>query len=456
MDDSGSSDSAAGPPRSEDMAPCASGPCASNTRPWTGLIAHAQARIATLTDELVSRIWQQNVGYAQVHTVPEHDLYRSCYSNIGRVLQLIVAPPAAFEYDSGYFDAAHATGTGRAEQGMPLDDVLRSYRLGGQLIWEFLNDAGRHDETLDGDDLREMGTRLWKAVDATSSRVATAYRDTEIEHVRVNAQRRAALWEGLLSGRAKDPVFAQEAGRLLDLPSDRQLIVLICHQSAPGVETRLEHELRAVGVVSAWQARGGAAVGIVEEPSLDAPGRAVRELLDARIEPHVGAVGVSLPVSGLSELDIGYQQAVLALRAGGSAATGVVALDEHLPEALLLNSPELARYLAARWLEPLLALDACTREPLLETLRVWADTGGSTRATAQSLFCHRNTVINRLNRLNEILDYRISDTPIPIELALAIRACDLGAGTHADQSRRGMGGMGTVHNDSGKPWAPGS
>src|SRR5699024_12819796 len=93
------------------------------------------------------------------------------------------------------------------------------------------------------------------------------------------------------------------------------------------------------------------------------------------------------------------------------------------------------------------------RDPSLAPLRVWAGTGGSTRATAQSLFCHRNTVINRLN---EILDYRISDTPIPIELALAIRACDLGAGTHADQSRRGMGGMGTVHNDSGKPWASGS
>src|SRR5699024_11470279 len=128
-------------------------------------------------------------------------------------------------------------------------------------------------------------------------------------------------------------------------------------------------------------------------------------------------------------------------------------LDEHLPEALLLNPHQLPLYLAERWLVPLLALHACTREPLLETLRVWADTGGSTRATAQSLFCHRNTVINRLN---EILDYRISDTPIPIELALAIPACDLGASTHAEQSRRGVGGLGTVHNESGKPWASGS
>lgn len=404
-------------------------PCASPTQPWTRLIAHAQACIETLTDELVSRIWQQNLGYAQVHTVPEHDLYRSCHANIGRVLQLIVAPPAAFDHDSGYFDAAHATGSGRAAQGMPLDDVLRSYRLGGQLIWEFLNDAGRHDETLGADDLREMGTRLWKAVDATSSQVATAYRNTEIEHVRVHAQRRAALWEGLLSGRAQDPVFAQEAGRILDLPSDRQLIVLICSGPAPGLETRLEEELRAVNVPSAWQVRGGAALGVVEASSLHDQGHRLHELLDAR---QTGPVGVSLPVSGLSELDIGYQQAVLALRGGGPAASGIVALGDHLPEALLLNSPELARYLTARWLEPLLALDPCTRGPLLDTLRVWVETGGSTRVTAQSLFCHRNTVINRLNRLNQILGYRISDTPIPIEVALAVRACDVGAGSHPD------------------------
>src|SRR5699024_7939737 len=309
MDDTGSTGNVIGSPSTANT-----DQSAPQTQPWTRLITHAQDRIDTLTDELVSRIWHQNVGYAQVHTVPEHDLYRSCHTNIARVLQLIMAPPAAFEHDSGYFDAAHATGSDRAAQGMPLDDVLRSYRLGGQLIWEFLNDSGRYDEALSADDLREMGTRLWKAVDATSSRVATAYRNTEIEHVRVNAQRRAALWEGLLSGRAKDPVFAQEAGRLLDLPSDRQLMVLICSAPAPGLETRLEEELRAAGVPSAWQVRAGAALGIVEASSLRDQGNRLYEILHAR---QTGTVGVSLPVSGFSELDIGYQQAVLALRGGG-------------------------------------------------------------------------------------------------------------------------------------------
>jgi hypothetical protein len=37
-----------------------------------------------------------------------------------------------------YFDAARETGRRRAEQRMPLDDVLRSFRLGGRLVWEAL------------------------------------------------------------------------------------------------------------------------------------------------------------------------------------------------------------------------------------------------------------------------------------------------------------------------------
>ena len=385
----------------------------------TFLAMHRRARVDPLTERLVATIVADNPGYAAVRVVPLSDLRESCHDNIGRVLELLVRAVAGraggdAAQDTAY-DAARATGRRRAEQGLPLDDVLRSFRIGGRLIWDDLNEQAR--SALDADELREVGTRLWEVVDETSAQVAAAYHATERAAVRADEQLRAELWEGVLGGRAREPGFAHEVSRILDLPVTGDYLVVVAETTGT---LRLE-ELVAPRT-SAWVRRTGGAVGLV---ALGAGGPdGVRAALR---RTAAAPVGVSVVVSGLAGVDTGVRQAALAVRTL-DGRPGVAAFDDRLPEALLLTSPEVAGRLVAVWLGPLLALPALELDPLLETLEAWVATGGSTTHTAARVHCHRNTVINRLRRIATLTGQDRFEGVPPLELGLALRA--LGSGLH--------------------------
>lgn len=384
------------------------------------LAGHRRARIEPLTDRLVDTIEASNPGYRATRLVPRADLWDSCHDNIRRVLELLAAvvdgargPGEGSEALDAAYDAARATGRRRAEQGLPLDDVLRSFRMGGRLIWDDLVEQAR--SALDAEELREVGTRLWEVVDETSAQVAAAYHAAERAAVRADEQLRAELWEGLLSGRAKEPGFAHEAARILDVPVAGDYLVVVGERLDM---VRLEEALAPLP--SAWVRRSGGVVGLV--PLGRAPERVLGILRD-RVD---GPAGVSAVVSGLAGVDTGMRQASLAVRTPG--VEGLAAFDDCLPDALLLTAPEVAGRLVAVWLGPLLALPAAELDPLLDTLEAWVATGGSTTHTAARVHCHRNTVINRLRRVATLTGQDRFDGVPPLELGLALRA--LGAGAH--------------------------
>ncbi|MGH3159072.1 MAG: PucR family transcriptional regulator [Streptosporangiaceae bacterium] len=386
------------------------------------LAVRALERVPALADALMRTIHEQNPGYRIVAVVPRDDLWRSCHDNIARVLELIAKGPAeggTADTDER-FDAARATGRRRAEQGMPLDDVLRSFRLGGRLIWEALIEQAHADNLADTDGLLDVGTRVWEVVDATSAQVAAAYRAAEGELLHADAQRMASLWEGLLHGRAKDTAFAHEVSGVLGVPVEGFYVVVLTDARAGKDATRLAQQLAARDIVSAWQVRADFLVGLLalRQPALNRPLAALREALTT-------PAGVSLAVRGLAEVDTAYRQAALARRTILGDRAEVAALEERLVDALLLGSPELASQLVHRWLGGLLAIAPAERGLLLGTLQIWAATGGSIKDTADAAFCHRNTVLNRLQRMQAITGHDFADPACLAELKLALRAAAL-------------------------------
>lgn len=385
------------------------------------LAARVLQRVPALTDVLVDTIQQQNPGYRTVKVVPIDDLWRSCHDNITRVLQLLSAADRDGETPENdqFYDAARMTGQQRAEQRMPLDDVLRSFRLGGRLVWEALIDQAREEGIVDTDGLLDVATRVWEVVDATSSQVATAYHATERELVRADEQRKATLWEGLLHGRAKDLAFAYEASRTVDLPVEGPYVVVAADNraGADGRADSLGDRLAAAGITSAWQVRGDTLVGLIALGSaeLSAAVTALRRLLPV-------PAGVSFVVQGLGEADTGYQQATLARRTIDLGRAEIVALEHRLPEALLLGSPDLAARLVRQWLGPLLELPAADRQLLLDTIETWVAAAGSTARTAETMHCHRNTIINRLRRIRALTGQDLTTDILRVELQLALRA----------------------------------
>ena len=389
------------------------------SRTAKALVAKVLTRVPELTDALVRIIGEQNTGYERVGVVPPEDLWRSCHDNITRVLQLIAAAAENNGTGTEPYDAARATGRHRAEQRMPLDDVLRSFRLGGRLIWESLIEEARKDGHVDQGELVDMATWVWQVVDATSAQVATAYHQTERELVRVDERRRATLWEGLLHGRAKDLAFALEAARIIEVPLEGRYAVVVIDVDTGDERTgpALAQRLCAAGIDSAWQVRTNTLVGVLSLGVVDL------DKAHAVLAKHVKArAGLSLEVNGLADADTAYRQAVLARDTIIPGKTEVAAMGQRLPEALLLSAPEIAGHLVDRRLGPLLRVPLAERRLLLDTLAAWLATGGSISATAKAAHCHRNTVINRIRRIESITGQDLDDPAATVELTLALRA----------------------------------
>ncbi|CAN5471286.1 helix-turn-helix domain-containing protein [soil metagenome] len=382
------------------------------------LSEHRRRRVEAITDRLVETIVRDNLGYRASQTVTRDDLRRSCHDNVDRVLEILrdaVGQEGLPPEDDPVYGAARETGRRRAEQGLPLDDVLRSYRIGGRLIWDDLVEEG--DSVLDALEVREIGTRLWEVVDATSAQVATAYHHQELTLVRADEQQRAELWEGVLGGRAREPGFAREAALLLDLPADAELVVVVA------TELRLSVAEQALSLhATAWVRRTADVVGLVA--LRDDSAREPLALLDKLAQDVQSALGVSSVMTGISGAEQGYVQASLALRAQGGLV-GLARFDDRLPEALLLGSPDVAARLVHSWLGSVLALPPGESRDLTETLRAWVASGGSPTRTAAMVHCHRNTVTNRLRRYTELTGHRLSDDAVPIDLDLALRAWKL-------------------------------
>jgi hypothetical protein len=376
------------------------------------------SRASTLADTLVATIGEHNPGYETMAVVPPEDLWQSCHDNIARVLELVAGAPA----DEEHYDAARATGTRRAEQRMPLDGVLRSFRLGGRLVWEALIEQARREDTVDADALLDVATRVWEVVDETSAQVAASYHATQRRLLRAVEQRRATLWEGLLAGRGRESPFAHVAARVLGLPVDGPYaaVALDEHAGAGANVAAAREQLTGTGISSAWQARANVVVGLLAlaEPALETALNALRGALGA-------PAGVSLVVHGLAEVETAYQQAVLARRTVAPGARDIAALRENLPEALIISAPDLADKLVDDWLGPLLELPVTECRLLLGTLQTWVASACSTTRTAQAAHCHRNTVVNRLRRIEEVTGHVLLGDTAPVELSLALRAARL-------------------------------
>ncbi|GGZ15755.1 PucR family transcriptional regulator [Streptomyces nitrosporeus] len=135
-----------------------------------------------------------------------------------------------------------------------------------------------------------------------------------------------------------------------------------------------------------------------------------------------GARGGIGPVAdGLAGLAAARRLAETALATCPAGTAGVVRLEERWQTALVAGQPELSARLLTDVFGPLLALEPADRALLVRTLEAWLECGGSAGRAAGRLYCHRNTVLNRLRRLEHLTSRSLSR---PRELAETMLALD--------------------------------
>ena len=211
------------------------------------------------------------------------------------------------------------------------------------------------------------------------------------------------------------------AARAWALPERGHYIVLVQRPSDWGAPPLGPAELpvRVAGVRVTWRIHAGCALGVAALG--DAPPGRVAAALPSMPGRRTG---ISLVVDGLAELGRARRLAELAVRTV-TARDGVSCLEERLPAALLTARPDLARELCSRVLGPVLTLDKVSRDLLLDTLAAWLAADGSALRAASSLYCHRNTVLNRMRRLERLTRRSLSAPNDLVELSLALQAFGL-------------------------------
>jgi DNA-binding PucR family transcriptional regulator len=232
--------------------------------------------------------------------------------------------------------------------------------------------------------------------------------------------------DGLLDGRGGDPVFLRTASELLGMPLSGRLLVVVAPPDAAGEPTLPEPgpALLRRGVRSVWGARSGAQVGVVAlgaSCELD-----VRRWLEDLAQ---GPVGVSAVVEGAAAAAGAYRLAETAARTLPAGVRRVVPIDERLPEALLSNSPEISSRLVGQSFGRLLELPEEERAVLLETLAAFLAADGSPTRAADELYCHRNTVMHRLRRIEAVTGRKLTDPRSRLLWQLALLGAQQTEGT---------------------------
>jgi hypothetical protein len=360
-------------------------------------------QVDAMTDRMIEVLQTTEPAYRELLVHGEEEMRSSTRVNLERGMRTLIGAASGNPRTS--LRDARDVGRRRALQGVPLEAVLRAYRLGGQVTWEALLEVSRNsgrDDTL----LLEVAGSVWRTNDVECAAVAEGYREEERRLAGIDDGARQQVLDALLDGRGGDPAFVRTASEQLAVPLDRQLVVAV-GLPGPDGEPALdapEAALRRRGVRSVWGSRSGAQVGIVA-----LSGQGGCEVLGWLRAMAGGPVGVSAVVVGAAAAGSAYRLAETAARTLPPGAGRVVTIDERLPEALLSNSPEISSRLVGQSLGGLLDLPGDEREVLLDTLAAFLASDGSPTRAADELYCHRNTVMHRLRRIETVTGRKLTD-----------------------------------------------
>ncbi|SEG69709.1 PucR C-terminal helix-turn-helix domain-containing protein [Thermomonospora echinospora] len=344
------------------------------------------------------------------------DLWELSHIGLGHGIEAILDP------GRGRADLrwAEELGRRRAEQGLPLDQLLRSYRLAGCVFWEGLVEVVSEEDPAHVPMLVRNATQTWHTIDQQSTTAAEAYHRTEYELLRRSEERVHAIVDALLEGRGTDPGLLPAATRALGLPAQGRYAVVVIDQSDMLDGRGFSRPADGGGLRFIWRMRADTQLALVGLGTAD-----LAELVEV-LRPRVhGHAGISPVVDTLADLGKARWLAELALRTCREPGAEIARLDRRLPDALVVSQPELADRLGRGVLGAFAEVNPAFRDVLVSTLTTWLDCDGSASRAATRLYCHHNTVLNRLRRIEQLTGRSLNRPRELVEVVLALSALKL-------------------------------
>jgi DNA-binding PucR family transcriptional regulator len=311
---------------------------------------------------------------------------------------------------------------GNVRRGLPLAVVLRSYRLGHAWLWEVWTEALQKrvedsGELAAGQD--ESSTFMFAYVDRISGALVEEF-GTERERMLRSADQLRAETVRMILG--DGPIDTEAASRRLGYELGRHHVAMRVSSGASEVEGLT----RAVGEAAATLTSGeplviasGAARYDVWCGAFDPP--ATKPLESYEPPPRV-LVAFGKSGRGVAGFRSSHVEAIQAARVGalvGDAKLSVTSYARIELVSLLASDLPRARAFVATQLGPL-AVTGGTAERLRETVLAFLISGGSPTRVAERLFVHKNTVVERIKRAEEMLGRGVNESPVELEAALTL------------------------------------
>jgi hypothetical protein len=384
------------------------------SKPGPAVIDALLADVDALAAELADIIRRGDFSYAETTNVTLEELTTACRDNLAGILAVLGRDGVTVDRS-----AAVAAGRLKAERDIPLPAVLHAYRMAGRLIWEHVV---RRSDASQADALPGIAARMWTAIDEMSSVATDAYTEATLDRARADAETRQTMLRALLRGEIQERAHLQEHLRVLRLAEHGRYLVVCIDGPRPEPDRAgsLEQSLARRGLQSQWIGELRFHAGLVALPDGTDPGRAV-----AALEASVAnRAGVSIAFESLEAAPQAFREAQLAMQCAPPSTSVVSVYGERSTALLLAQAPDGARAMAHTVLGAL--LDLPDADSLLETLSLWFECEGSASAVAERQHFHRNTIHQRLRRIEQITGRTVSNPVAAAELYLALQAVQLG------------------------------
>jgi DNA-binding PucR family transcriptional regulator len=316
--------------------------------------------------------------------------------------------------------AALAFGRHLARDGVSLAAILRSYRLGQEVLFaraaELALEGSSADESVRA--LARIGALSFRFSDGAMSDVAHEYETQRELFIRGTLAQRASILQALLAGRTIDLAAAE---RTLGHRLDGSHLAIVAWSTDPALEgeaiaTAARDLVRAVGQgrpLVVTDTAGEATIWTT--PAATPAGPDLAALLPSGIRAAIGR-----PAAGVDGFVATKRQADRARSvAAGHDARALTFYDDVALAAVLLRDRDAARHFAAEELGELAAQTRAVAE-LRETLSAFFASGHDQSRTADALGVHRNTVAKRLRRAEATLGRPLTSRPRELEAALLI------------------------------------
>ncbi|MDQ8702526.1 helix-turn-helix domain-containing protein [Streptomyces sp. LHD-70] len=369
---------------------------------WRELVGSLALEVDTLAESFLARL--NEAGVYQSGLVPEEHLRASARDSLALILRALATDSTTTKLS----DLPNELGRLRARQGVRGEDLVAAVRLDFSVVWSAMLAQVRPDDMAV---LALHAESLWRVVDDYARAVQQSYLEERALMAAATRDEQITYLAELLAPGGQASRNVPNIARALGVDADDTFRVVVAETAASHDAHRAAAQVSALGerlfvlnqpgrVVLVWPAG-------TSGPEHDLQQRQLRGMQGGLV-PDVEGLG-AVPAAAATAYEI--------CRTLRPEDTGLFTLAQTWTRVTKSQLDEQHGF-STELLSRLQAVAEPDRSVIVDTVRAYLATGSLT-GSAERLYCHRNTVLNRLGRFQKLTGL---DVTIPEQAAIALVA----------------------------------